>query len=185
MGRPKYLNNRPEGRSNHRPEGLAKEERRPFSDFGLPRQLERSLRSPACLRTAFPTGRPGRDTTFDSDPASSIGVRKNPAHCSSPTGAIRADWDQPTGDARSERTRERTEKARQGTQIKPRYQGPYPVRLQKQYSATSLTHSVVGADIFPTVLWAPLNSHTVRLPPHASGHEQCCGRRHLPYQVTW
>ena len=45
MGRPKCLNDRPEGRSNHRPEGLAEEERRPllisacFSDrstrFGL------------------------------------------------------------------------------------------------------------------------------------------------------
>ena len=30
MGRPKYLNNRPEGRSNHRPKGLAEEERRPL-----------------------------------------------------------------------------------------------------------------------------------------------------------
>ena len=30
MGRPKYLNNRPEGRSNHRSEGLTKEERHPF-----------------------------------------------------------------------------------------------------------------------------------------------------------
>ena len=30
MGRPKYLNNRPERRSNRRPEGLAKEERRPL-----------------------------------------------------------------------------------------------------------------------------------------------------------
>ena len=30
LGRPKYLNNRPEGRSNHRPDDLAEEERRPF-----------------------------------------------------------------------------------------------------------------------------------------------------------
>ena len=30
MGRPKYLNNKPEGRSNHRLEGLAKEERCPL-----------------------------------------------------------------------------------------------------------------------------------------------------------
>ena len=30
MGWPKYLNDRPEGRFNHRPEGLAEEERRPF-----------------------------------------------------------------------------------------------------------------------------------------------------------
>ena len=29
-----------------------------------------------------------------------------------------------------------------------------------------------------------INSHMVRLPPRASGHRQCCGRRHLPYQVS-
>ena len=44
------------------------------------------------------------------------------------------------------------EKARQGTQVKPQYQGPYSVHLQKQYSTTSLARqnpsSVVGADIF-------------------------------------
>ena len=31
LGQPKYLIKRPEGRSNLRPEGLAKEERRPLS----------------------------------------------------------------------------------------------------------------------------------------------------------
>ena len=30
MGQPNYLNDRPEGRSNHRPEGKVEEERRPF-----------------------------------------------------------------------------------------------------------------------------------------------------------
>ena len=54
MGQPKYLNNRLEGRSNHRLEGLAEEERRPFltpahlSDwstrFGLQPASERPLR---------------------------------------------------------------------------------------------------------------------------------------------
>ena len=78
-------------------------------------------RSLACLRTASPTGRPGQSTTSDSDPMSLTGGHKNPAHRSSLTGATRADWDQPTGDARSERTRERTKKARQGAQVKPRY----------------------------------------------------------------
>ena len=27
----------------------------------------------------------------------------------------------------------------------------------------------------------PYQTNTVRLPPHASGHQQYCGRRHLPY----
>ena len=129
MGQPKYLNNRPEGRSNHRPEGLPEEERRPFSDSGPPFRPEDSLRSPAHLRTASPTGRLGQSTTSDSNPTSPIEVHKNPAHCSSSTGAIRADWDQPTGDARSERAREQTEKAKQGAQVKPRYQGPYLIHL--------------------------------------------------------
>ena len=61
------------------------------------------------------------------------------------------------------------EKARQGTQIKPRYQGPYPIHLQKQYSASSLARQnpsgVVGTDIFPYSIVGAINSHTVR-PPH-------------------
>ena len=121
MGRPKYLNNRLEGRFNHRPEGLAEEERCPFSIFGPPLRPERSLRSPARLKMASSTGRPGQNTTSDSDPMSLTEVRQNPAHCSSLTGAIRADWDQSTGDARSVRTRKQADKARQGTQVKPRY----------------------------------------------------------------
>ena len=41
-------NNRPEGRSSHRPEGLAEEEHRPLVDyFGPPLRPERSLRTPA------------------------------------------------------------------------------------------------------------------------------------------
>ena len=36
MGRPKYLNDKPEGRSNHRPEGLAEEEQHLFSDSDAP-----------------------------------------------------------------------------------------------------------------------------------------------------
>ena len=56
MGRPKYQNDRPGGRSNHRPKGLAEEERRPFTDSGPPLQPERLLRPPAYLRTVSPTG---------------------------------------------------------------------------------------------------------------------------------
>ena len=57
MGWPRYLNNRIEGQSNHRPKSLTEEERRSFSDSGPPLRPERSLRSPARLRTAFPTRR--------------------------------------------------------------------------------------------------------------------------------
>ena len=119
MGRPQYLDKRPEGRSNHQPKGLAEEERRLFSDSSPPLRPEGSLRSLARLRTASPIGRPGQNTTSNSDPRLRPGVRQTPTHSSSPTSAIRADWDQPTGDAHSERTRERTEKAKQGTQVKP------------------------------------------------------------------
>ena len=94
-------------------------------------------------------------------------MRQTPAHCSSSTGTIRADWNQPTGDARSVKIRERTEKARQDAQVKPQYQGPYPVHLQEQYPATLLTQqnssSVVGADIFPYSIMGAINSHTIRL----------------------
>ena len=86
MGRPKYLNNRPEGRSNHRSEGLAKEERRPFSDSCPPLRPEGSLRSPAHLRTASLTGSPGQSTTFDSDPISPTRDVQNP--CS----RLFSDW---------------------------------------------------------------------------------------------
>ena len=52
------------------------------------------------------------NNTSDSDPLLRPGMRRTPTYNSSPTGAIRADWDQPTGDACSERTREQIEKAR-------------------------------------------------------------------------
>ena len=90
MGRPKYLNDRPEGRSNHRPEGLATEERCPFSNSGPPLRPERSLRSLADLRTASPTGRPGQSTTSDSDPRLRPRMRQTPTHCSSPNWRIQS-----------------------------------------------------------------------------------------------
>ena len=86
MGRPKYLNNRLERRFNHRPEGLAEEERRPLSDSSPPLRPERSLRSPARLRTASPTERPGQSTTSDSDPTSPTGGTQKP--CS----LLFSDW---------------------------------------------------------------------------------------------
>ena len=118
MSRPKYLNNRPEGRSNHRPEGLVEEERHPIFDSGPPLRPEHSLRSLAHHRMASPIGRPGQSTTSDSDPTSPTGVRKNPAHCSSSTSATRADWDQPTRDAplRKDQGTNRESKARRISQ---------------------------------------------------------------------
>ena len=65
MGRPKYLNDRPEGRSNLRPEDLAEEEQRPFpilahlSDqsarFGLQPASGRPLRPESLAKTPLPT----------------------------------------------------------------------------------------------------------------------------------
>ena len=47
MARPKSLNNRAEGRSSHRPEGLGEEKQRPLVDSGPALRPERLLRSPA------------------------------------------------------------------------------------------------------------------------------------------
>ena len=88
---------------------------RPASPTGRPQPL---LATPAHLRTASPTRRPGQNTTFDSNPLLRPGMRRTPAYSSSPTGAIKADWDKPTGDARSVRTRKQTKKVRQRTQVK-------------------------------------------------------------------
>ena len=143
MGQPKSLNNRPEGRSNHQLKGLAEEERHPPSDSGPPLRPEHSLRSPTRLWTASSTGRPVQNTTSDSDPRLRPGIRQSPAHCSSLTGTTRADWDQPTGDARSIKTRKRPEKVRQGLQSQTTLPGSYLVQLQKQYSAASLTQIVL------------------------------------------
>ena len=60
MGRPKYLNDRPEGRSNHRLEGLAEEERRPVP---TPARLsDRSARFglQPTSEMVSPTGGPGQ-----------------------------------------------------------------------------------------------------------------------------
>ena len=64
LSRPKYLNKRPEGRSNLRPEGLVKKERR-------------SLPTPACLsdRKAWPKRNNAR---FRLWPASLTGNTPNP-----------------------------------------------------------------------------------------------------------
>jgi len=67
LGQPKYLNDRPEGQSNLRPEGLAKEEWRPLLTPAHLSDRKVSLRrnnarfsTPARLWTAYPTERPGQ-----------------------------------------------------------------------------------------------------------------------------
>ena len=114
LGRPKYLK-RQAGRAIQSPTGRpGRGETTPVSDSGPPLRPGHSHRSPACLRTTSLTGRPSQSTTFDSDPRLRPRMRQTPTHYSSPTSAIRANWSQPTGDARSVRTRKRTEKVRQG-----------------------------------------------------------------------
>ena len=92
MGRPKSLNNRPKGRSSHRPEGLAEEEQRPLVDSGPPLRPERSLRSPV-PPDGLSDRKAWQSTTSDSNLRLRPRMRQTPTHCSSPTGTIRADWD--------------------------------------------------------------------------------------------
>ena len=122
-------------------------------------QVRRTIQSPS--------GRPGQGETAsasDSGPPLRPGMRRTPAYSSSPTGAIRADWDQPTGDARSVRTRKQTEKVRQATQV---------------------NHNTKERTLY--TCWIVLSGHVRRMLrnlPDMSEHEQCCGRRHLPYSVV-
>ena len=111
--------NRPEGRSGHRPEGLSEEQHPLVNYFGPPLRPERSLQTPAA------SGRPLRSeglaqrSTFGFDPASPTEGHRNPAHRSSPTGATKADWGHPTGDARSEGARD--ERRKQARARKPNH----------------------------------------------------------------
>ena len=166
MGRPKYLNDRLEGRSNHQLEGLTKKERHLLSNSGPPLRPERSLWSQACLQMASLTERPRKSTTSDSDPTSPTGVRKNPAHCSSSTSATRADWDQPTRDAplRKDQGTNRESKARRISQT------TIPGTIPCTPTGIVLcnhpdTNNVVGTDIFLYSIVGAYNSHTKRPTP--------------------
>ena len=117
LGRPKYLK-RQARRAIQSPTGRpGRGGTAPASDSGPPLRPEHSLRSLARLRTASSTGRPSQNTTSDFDLRLRPGMRRTLAYISSSTSTIRANWDQPTRDARSVRTRKRTEKVRQGTQV--------------------------------------------------------------------
>ena len=69
MGWPKSLNNRPEGQSSHRQEGLAEEEQRPLVDSGPPLRPERSLRTPADFGQPLRPEGLAKSTASDSNPA--------------------------------------------------------------------------------------------------------------------
>ena len=65
----------------------------------------------------------------DSDPLLRSGIHQTSAYSSSPTGAVGADWERLTGDARSVRTQESggADKAKRSSQ--PQYRGPYLAHL--------------------------------------------------------
>ena len=114
----------------------------------------------------------GTTLASDSDPLFRPGTRRTSAYGSSPTGAVRADWERPTGDARSVRTQGSggADKARRSSQ--PQYRGSYRAHLQDsivrpcQKGALQPSRHVKTR----TVLWAP----TFVL--------QYGRRQHLPYQ---
>ena len=104
------------------------------------------------------------NTTSNSDPRLRPGTRQTPAYSSSPIGAVRADWDQPTGDAHSVRTRKRTEKVRQDTQV---------------------NHNTKDRALY--ICRTVLTGYVRKVPcnlPDISEPKQCCGRRHFSYSVV-
>ena len=100
----------------------------------------------------------------NSDPRLRLGIHRTSAYSFSPTGVVGADWDQPTGDARSVRTQEMGRKVRQGAQVN-----------RNTKDCTLNIRSTV------------LTGHVRRVPCHLLGMsepKQCCGRRRLPYSVV-
>ena len=110
-----------------------------------------------------PIGRLAQSATSDSDPTSPTGVRRNPAHHSSPTGATRTDWGHSTRNACSEGTRRRTEKASQGAQSQTTIPGTIPCTVLYNHPDTN---SIVGADISFYSIVGAVNSHMVRPPTY-------------------
>ena len=93
MGRPRYLNDRPEEGSSLRPDGLAKEGTTSASDSD-PRLRPEGL------------AKEGTTLASDSDPRLRPGIHRTSAYGSSPTGAVGANWERPNGDTCSVRTQE-------------------------------------------------------------------------------
>ena len=128
----------------------------PLRPKGLMKKEQHSLSTPTHLQTASPIGGPGQTPLFDSDPLLRPGMRRTPAYSSSPTSAVRANWDQPTGDVRSVRTRKQMEKLRQGTQV-----------IRNTEERTLYTCRTVPYDF-----------------PGMTEPKQCCRCRHFPYNVV-
>ena len=128
MGRPKHLNDRPEGQSNLRPEGLVEEERRPLP---TPAHLfDRSARfglQPASGQTLRPEGlakhhfrlRPVSPTGDTSNPSLQLFFDRRNQRRLGP-----ADWGRPLG--KDQKTYGESKAAHSS---QPQYQGPYPVHL--------------------------------------------------------
>ena len=134
---------------------LASDSGPPLRPKGLAKEKQRSLPPPDGLsdRKAWP------NTTSDSDQRLRPGMHRTPAYNSSPTSAVRADWDQSTGDARSMRTRRQAEQVKQDAQVD-----------RKTKDRTLYTYRTV-----------PIG-HVRRVPcnlPGMSEPKQCCGRRHF------
>ena len=99
------------------------------SDSGLP------LRPVGLANAASDSDPPLRpeglaSTASDSDPRLRPGMHRTSAYNSSPTGAVEADWDQPTGDTRLVRTQETSGASKIGHSSQTQYRGPYPMHVQ-------------------------------------------------------
>ena len=136
-----------------RPEGLAKKEQRSFlTSVRLSDQKAWPRKGP-CLRP---------------------GIHRTSAYSSSPTSAVGADWDQPTKDARSIRTRKRMKQVRQGTQVNRNTEDCtlHTCRIVTDRTCQEGALQPSRQARIQAVLWAP----TFAL--------QCCGRYQLPYQTN-
>ena len=147
MGQPKGLEQQakravqsPTGRSGRRGTAPARRLLRPTSPTG------------ALALTLAATGRPlqskglAQNTTFDSDPASPTGDRRNPAHRSSSTSALRVDWSHPTRDACSVGTRRCAEKSKARLTSQNHCTRDHTLHRTVLYSHPN-TNSIVDADI--------------------------------------
>ena len=85
--------------------------RRPLvSFFGPPLRPEHSLQAPAISKQSLQSKGLAQNAASCSDPTT--GARGKPAHRSSPTGALRADWSHPTGGSPFGGTRRRAVKGK-------------------------------------------------------------------------
>ena len=136
---------------------LGQEGTAPASDSGLPLRPEGLAKQ-----------------RYHSDPRLRPRMHRTPTYSSSSTSVVGADWDQPTGDARSVRTRKRTEQVRKGTQVDHNTEDrtlhtcrTVTDRTDQKGALQPSRHARTQA-----VLWAP----TFAL--------QCCGRHQLPYPTN-